>query len=130
MPTIQEALDQAVAYHRAGQLARAEQIYRQVLQVDPRQPNAWHLLGVVEHQAGRHTTAIDYIGRAIALAPAVAAYHNNLGEAYRALRRLDDATACYRRAQELEPDDPQGHVSLGGALIEQGQWVEAEASFR
>ena len=45
MPSIPEALARAVACHRAGQLPQAEQIYRQVLQADPRNADAWHLLG-------------------------------------------------------------------------------------
>jgi hypothetical protein len=37
MATIAGALNAAVRHHRAGQLAQAEQLYRQVLAVDPRQ---------------------------------------------------------------------------------------------
>src|SRR5947209_2198690 len=103
MPTIPEALAQAVAYHNAGQLPMAERVYRQILQADPEHPDAWHLLGVLAHQAGRNDVAVEYLSRAIALAPALAAYHSNLGEVYRALRKPAEAVACYRRALALEP---------------------------
>lgn len=33
-----------------------------------------------------------------------AVFHSNLGQAYRALRRIPEAFACYRRALELKPD--------------------------
>src|SRR5262245_6959582 len=74
MPTIPEALNQALAYHSAGQFEPAEQIYRQILQFDPLHAEAWHLLGVVAYQVGQHAVAVDHIGRAIAFAPSVARY--------------------------------------------------------
>ena len=90
MATIAEALDVAVRHHQAGRLAQAEQIYRQILDVAPDQPDALHLLGVVHSQRGDHATAIDYIGRAIRRKPNEAAYHSNLGIACRALGRLHE----------------------------------------
>src|SRR4051812_47699135 len=103
MPTIPEMLSEALMQHRAGRLAAAEQLYRQILQTDPQQADAWHLLGVLAQQAGQPAVAVDYIGRAIALRPGAAAFYNNQGEAYRALGRLDEAAACYRRALVLDP---------------------------
>ena len=51
MATIPEALAIAIQHHQAGRLPAAEQIYRQILAADPKQPDAWHLLGVLAHQA-------------------------------------------------------------------------------
>src|SRR4051812_35946623 len=109
MPSIAEALSEALAYQQAGQLPQAERLYRQILQAEPSHADAWNLLGVLAHQVGRHDVAIDYIGRAAALRPLVAEYHNNLGEAYRALGQLNDAVSSYRRAIELDPADAAAH---------------------
>ena len=46
-PTNQQSLDLAVRHHNAGDLAKAEGIYQQILQTDPGQPVALHLLGVI-----------------------------------------------------------------------------------
>ena len=98
MATISEAMATAIQHHQAGRLQAAEQIYRQVLQVEPRQVDALHLLGVIASQVGRPEVAVEYIGRAIGLKGDVAAFHNNLGGAYQALRRTAEAVAGYRRA--------------------------------
>src|SRR5205807_826770 len=98
MPTIAEAFAQALAYHRAGQLQPAEQIYREILRLEPQHADAWHFLGVLAHQAGQREGAIDFMDRSITLSPHVPAFHSNLGEVYRALGRLDEAETCYRRA--------------------------------
>src|SRR5262245_53726032 len=104
MPTISEAMAIAVQYHQAGQLQHAEQIYRQVLSVEPNHAHALHLVGLVAHQMGQHDVAVDYISRAIRLSGAESAFHSNLGNALQALQKLDEAIAAYRRALKLNPD--------------------------
>ena len=44
-------LNQALACHRMGELAQAEQLYRQILRVQPGHFDGLHLLGVVHHHA-------------------------------------------------------------------------------
>ena len=61
MATISEALAIAVQHHQAGQLQAAEQIYRQILAVDPNQADALHLLGVIASQTGQHEVAVEFI---------------------------------------------------------------------
>ena len=130
MATIPEALAIAVQHHQGGRLQTAEQIYRQILAVEPNQVDAIHLLGVIAHQAGKHEVAVEYIGRAIGLKADAAPFHNNLGEAYRALRRTSAAVACYRRALELNPDFAEAHNNLGIALNGQGNLEAAVACCR
>lgn len=45
--TLQQALALAVQHHNAGDLAKAENIYQQILQTAPNYPEALHLLGVI-----------------------------------------------------------------------------------
>ena len=130
MATISEALAIAVQHHQAGRLQAAEQIYRQILAVEPNQPDAWHLLGVIAYQVGKHEIAADYIGRAIRFNGTNAAFHSNLGNAFKDQGKLDDAAACYRRALELEPHNADAYYNLGNVLREQGKPDEAIACCR
>ena len=130
MATLSEALAIAIQHHQAGRLQAAEQIYRQILAVEPNHADAWHLLGVVAHQVGKQDLAVQYIQRAIALEGSSAAFHNNLGGIHYALRRFPEAVACYRRSVELKPCDAQAHNNLGNALMDQGKWDEAVACYR
>ncbi len=45
MPTVPEALQIGLAHQRSGNLAAAEQVYRQILTVVPEHPDVQHLLG-------------------------------------------------------------------------------------
>src|SRR5262249_14224034 len=47
MISIQQALDMAWKHYQAGNLRQAEQLYQQILQVDPNQVDALHLLGLI-----------------------------------------------------------------------------------
>jgi len=129
MATIPESLAAAVQLHRAGELGRAEHIYREVLRVDPCHPDAWHLLGVIAHQGGKHDVAVAHIRRALASRPQAAAFHSNLGTSYKALGRLQEAVASYERAIELQPQFAEAHNNLGNALKAQGRLEEAVASY-
>ena len=55
--SIQQALDLALQEHGAGRFSEAEGLYQQVLQADPNQPVALHLLGVIAHQNGNNDVA-------------------------------------------------------------------------
>jgi tetratricopeptide (TPR) repeat protein len=130
MSTTAEAFATAIQHHQAGRLQAAEQIYRQILAAEPSHADAWHLLGLLAHQAGKQDKAIEYIGHAIRLNAGVAAFHSNLGVAYRAIGKVDEAAACWRRALELNPDFVDALNNLGNVLREQGQLDQALACYR
>ena len=59
--TVQQAIDLGVQHHTAGDLSQAEDIYQQILQTDPNQTQALHLLGVIAHQRGENGRAVTLI---------------------------------------------------------------------
>ncbi len=130
MATTGERLADGMRFHQAGDLGRAEEIYRQVLESVPKHADALHLMGLIAHQSGRHEEAIDYISRAIRSNPRGAAFHANLGEAQRALGELDEAMASYRRALRISPRCFQAYNNLGIALKQRGKLGKAVASFK
>ena len=87
--TIQQAIDLALQHHTAGRLSDAESIYNQILQSDPDQPVALHLLGVIAHQVGNNDIAVDLITKALAIKPDFAEAHSNLGLTLQDLGKLD-----------------------------------------
>jgi tetratricopeptide (TPR) repeat protein len=87
-------------------------------------------LGVVALQQGDCSRAVELIGRAVAIAPNVAAFHGNLAEAYRGLGQLDRAAGCNRLALQLRPDYAEAAANLGVVLMAQGKHQAAADSFR
>jgi tetratricopeptide (TPR) repeat protein len=125
-----QALQQGLALHRAGRLAEAEGLYRQILAVEPDHADSLHLVGVIAQQNGRHDIALDLIGRAIARNDRVALFHCNMGVVLRSLGRLDDAVAHFDRALALDPRHYESLNNLGYALKDQGKLEEAARRLR
>jgi predicted O-linked N-acetylglucosamine transferase (SPINDLY family) len=128
--TLQQQLESGVSHHKAGRLAEAETIYRQILAQQPNHAEAMHLLGALSLQAGRLDSAVELIRRAIRLKPDYAEAHSNLGNALRDKEQLDQAIASYRQALRLKPDFADAYVNLGNALHDKGQLDEAIAAHR
>jgi predicted O-linked N-acetylglucosamine transferase (SPINDLY family) len=130
MFSIRQALDTALQHYHKGEWQQAEQLYRQVLDVDPAQVDALHLLAAIAGQTGRDNQAIGYLQQVLQLRPGWAAAHNNLGNLFAVQRRLPQAVTSFRQAVRLEPDYAQAHSNLGNALRELGHLEEAVASLR
>ena len=127
---VDEQFKEALEHHRAGRLAEAERLYRQIWAVDPNHVDSLHLLGVVARQLGRSDAAVELIGRALALKPDFAEAHGNLAYALHDLGRLKEAEASFREALRLKPHYAEAHNNLGNLLKEQGRRAEAEACYR
>lgn len=123
------SLSTALAHHQAGNIGQAERVYRDILRIDPEHADALHLLGVCAHQQNRHSQAIDYMSRAIALSAPAAVLHNNLGTAHRALGESETALACFREAIRITPEFAGAHLNAGLVLKSQGDVAAASAAF-
>jgi predicted O-linked N-acetylglucosamine transferase (SPINDLY family) len=129
MMSVPQALAMALAHHQAGRLAEAEQIYGQILRVDPNQVDALQLLGVIAGHTGRAKMAFAYLHAALRLKPDFAEVHNNLGNVLLNQRQLADAVASFQQALRCKPDFAEAHNNLGMALREQGKLAEAAVCF-
>lgn len=121
---------EGVKLHQAGRFAEAEAIYRRVLAARADHPGALHLLGVLDIQRGSPAEALEKISAAIAVNPAAAPFHGNLGTAYQALGRLDEAVAAYREAVRLDPSYADAHNNIGALYEKRAQYRAAVDSYR
>jgi protein O-GlcNAc transferase len=127
--TILQAIEAALEHHRAGRLNQAEAIYRKILAVEPRQPDALHLLGYLAYQVGKHDPAIELIGRAVQLDPDNGNFQHSLGNALAARGLLDQAIAHLTRAVELCPKDFAMVNNLANCLASAGRREESAQRF-
>jgi protein O-GlcNAc transferase len=127
--TVDQSFAQALAYHQAGRLAEAEQLYRQILGIEPQHSDSLHLLGVIALQAGHYDAALQLVQQAVARRPDGAIYHNSLGQALEHLDRRDEAAAAYRAAIRLDPEYPEAYNNLGRLLQAKDQPGEAQDCF-
>ncbi len=100
-----QALGEAVALQRRGELREAERIYSRVLKAVPDNFDALNLLGGVKLQQGQIGEAVRLLRAAVQANPRAAAAWSNLGQALHALKRAPEALECLDRARSLAPDD-------------------------
>jgi len=127
---IQNALNEAVSLHGAGNLSAAQNLYKSVLRIDPNHPVALHLLGLVAHQLGQNDQAVEWIEQALAIKPDYAEAHSNLSLVFQALGHPKDAVGCCRAALRLVPDYVEAHCNLGNALRTLGKRNQAADCYR
>lgn len=130
LKTIRLTIETALRHQQKGQLQKAKSLYKQVLAIDPDNFDALHLSGVLAHQAGDNQTAINMIEMALKQDKANPFAFNNLGEAYRSLKRLKEAEHCYRQAIALKPDYFEAYNNLGNNLKQQGRLDLAVQAYR
>ena len=126
---MQQVFDRAFAAHRDGRLDDAERDYRATLDGNPVHVDALHLLGVLRHQQGQHAEAAELVRRAVKLRPEDAALQLNLGNALKALGKIDDAIEQFRNALTLAPSFPMAHYNLGNAYASVGRHEDAADAF-
>lgn len=116
MATIAEALTVAFQHHEAGRLAEAEVLYARILDADPEQGTALHLLGVLCCQTQRAAEALPLFRRAAGLDPANAGLRYDLARARMMLGREEEAVAGLRQTVALQPDHAPALLQLALAL--------------
>ncbi|MEM5340972.1 tetratricopeptide repeat protein [Paraburkholderia azotifigens] len=124
------AAERALAFHRAGELDRAEHAYRAILDTQHGDANTRYMLGVLYLQRQDVERAIECFDASLALQPNHADCLNDRGIA--ALSRGDNEHAAnfFRRAVECAPHDALAHCNLGKALRCLSKPEDALASFQ
>lgn len=120
MATIAQALDIARQHYREHRIEAAEQVFREILAVDPRQLETLHCLGIVLHDQNRFDAALENYDRALAIDPTRVKLHESRGITLQAMRRFSDAVAAFERALELAPRYSSARLNLGNALRAMG----------
>jgi len=110
-------LSQAMDALRRGDLATVEEQCRGLLAESPGEFRAASLLGAILTDTGRADQALRFLEQA-ATHELMARY--NLGIAYHAVGRLEDAAACFEDALRANPDWVDARNNLGSTLLDLG----------
>jgi predicted O-linked N-acetylglucosamine transferase (SPINDLY family) len=125
-----ETLNQLIALH--GRVAPEEFLVRahELAAEYPHSAMLQNILGVANADLKRVDAAIGCYQRALAIAPAFAAAHNNLGNMLREKELFAEAMESYRRALDLKPGFAEAHNNLGNVHKDEGNLHQAIESYR
>jgi len=116
-----DTLKQALQLIERGDLAGAEPLLHSVVDAEPSNDVALHILGLVLHQLTGDERGLEYLERAIEQNPAQATYHYDKGTVYAEQLRLNEAEDCFSRAVSLKPDHAMARNLLGEIYLSRGE---------
>jgi len=119
----------AITAHKSGDLAKAEELYRQVIKEAPRTVDAWHWLGLALAKTGRINGALDCLDRAISLEPSLAKLHSNKAVILAGADRNELAIASYNDAIKLDPGYAEAYNNRGNLNLKIGNSEAAIADY-
>lgn len=124
-----QALRQALALHRQGQLREAEKLYTRVLKASPGNFDALHLLALVKADAKQMGEARRLLSAALKINPNVADAWANFSNVLHALKCDEEALDALDKALALRPGDPGLMQQRGNALLSVGRADDALTCF-
>jgi protein O-GlcNAc transferase len=128
-PPSGQAIQQALALHREGRFAQAEQLYASVLTQQADHFEACYLLAMLKMQQGQPLRALPHIEAAAKINPDSAEALTMLGGVLAMLERPVDALAAYDRLLRLRPGDADALYNRGVVLAKVGRHEEALKSY-
>lgn len=123
-PVVQQMFGRALELQRQGVLAKAEPLYRAVLEMAPQDHQAANNLGFLLLDAGRPDEALPMFDLALVLGGPAGPADLGRARSFMSLSRFAEAEPLLRAALADEPGrEDLGHA-LGVALMGLGQWRE------
>jgi len=111
-------------------MAKAEAECRRILDAEPGNAEANHLLGVILFRSGRRDEALSSLRRAIALNPQFARAYSDLAAVLGSRGKHDKALVCAQEAVRLDANSTNAQNNLGVTLERWGRLEEAAAAYR
>lgn len=116
---------QAIEHFQDGNLANAEALLEKVLQVEPRNFNALHIMGVIYVLQKRHAEAQKLFKEAININPGSGVAHYNLATSLSESGKDLESLFHHDNAVKLSPNDQDAWVNYGKSLANLSRYDEA-----
>jgi len=123
------ALERSKEHHRAGRHAEAEPGFRQILDIEPRNADAFYCLGQIMAQRGEHAAAVGMFKSLLADRPHIYKAWVRLGRSLRAQGELAGAVDALCEGIGREPANADAYHGLGHVLLDLGLFEQAVAAF-
>ena len=128
--TIEKTLDLAVQNHKKNNFQVAENLYKEVLEINPNHFESIFLLGTLSIAIKNFDRAIQLLNQAILIQPDHAQSHNNLGVVFKELGEIQKAMSCYEKAINIQPNYADAHNNLGVVFRELGEVQKAISCYQ
>lgn len=115
--------------HQQGQLQQAENHYREIIALAPRNPDALNMMGLIYQQCGDFDRAVKYARKAVQLNRSPG-FLSNLGSAYRGVKKYPEAIEAFTNSLAQKPDLLEAQFNLADTFLECRQYQKAVNAFK
>jgi len=127
--SIDQLIEQGSAAQASGKYTEAENIWRKVIEINPKLAAAYNNIGYNLYYQGKLDDAIAAFRQAIQIQPDSIRY-NNLGIVLFNQGKLEEAIVAFKQAIQIDPKYPPAHYGLGYTFYNQGKIQEAIEAYR
>ena len=120
---------QAQHFHQTGLLTKAENLYKEILETIPDNPDCLHYLGLVYFQKGDSSKAELNFKKAIQISNNPV-YLSNYGMLLRNQLKFNEALDLYKKAIEQQPDYAEAWFNYGITNKDLGNYEAAEEAYK
>ena len=129
MKDLHNLINEALQLHEKGKIQDAIRLYLKILENKKNDSQLLFLLGTAYIQIGNTNLGIEQLKKSIFLKPENLFAHSNLGNAFKDLKRYEDAIASYNKAIEIDINYAEIHNNKGNALKSLERYDEAIESY-
>ena len=130
MDAIQSLLQQSLSYINNGNNEAAQKLLNKLLQVQPKNVDAIHLLAIIHKDEKKYDQSLTYFDRAIKLDPTFSQIWYNKALLLQDHDQFEKAISCYEKAISLDPMNHDAWVNRGNAFLKLSQHQEAINSYK
>lgn len=114
----------------AGALNQAEDLYRQILEAVPENPDVLNMMGLTAHAKGCFSEACECFYKALRFAPRHLPLYFNLAVSLTAAEKLHEAVNAYFEVIKLDANIKEAYNNLGGIYESLNQPEKAKEYYR
>ena len=109
----------AVEYQRKGKLGEAKKIYKELLNIQQKNPQILRLMGTIEYELKNYLKSFEYLSKSIEINPNESETYSNRGMVNVKLNNIEQAIEDYEKAAKLDNKNPNPFFNLGHLFKEQ-----------
>ena len=122
-------IKQAREHYQLGDSKKASQICRELLEADPNDYEALHLLGIILHKAGLNSQAADILKQALTISGQQVSIMHDYGIALKSDGKFALSAAVFRQIVATVPTEINSWYNLGEIELIDDKFEEAVSAF-
>ena len=126
---IEETFNLAVKNHHEGKTDIAQQLYNQVLKIDPNHSQALNNIALIFTSLKEYQKAKDCFEKIIRINPNHLEARNNLGVILNELEEYQKAKDCFEKIIRINPNHLEAHNNLGAIFLKLAEHQKAKDSY-